>query len=357
MYISRTLWLLATIFALGYVGDVKGTFSDLVDVFDGKAEVDAIKDVLDGVEYVYKGAEDIAKEANNAFSDEVKKVGKKVYKVAKAVKKFYEHHKAIITGVELLVLAGTGLGEVGMLGELYEAYKAEGALSMLQSAGEAATGAAESITSLADGMFDALAEVERLPSLTEIGDAGIQAGKAAIKILDPWLEKIAKNIACTYAPLAASQLVIMIGGLIGTSDSKINTPAMACKMELLTKEFMKRTVNARLEQLRPPSDYGDAVDFYEVKRRVQNKSYNKDGYDASKQLRCTGNGNKCFTDKFKGKTKSICSPNWNCLEDYAGMIRHRAEAAFPLELFEKTCAKSKISMDQMDGNFIIHSFC
>lgn len=358
MGISRTLWLLATIFALSHVEDVKGgAASTVVDVLDGKAEVNAIKDVLDGVEYVYKEADEITKEANNIFYNDLKEFGEKVVKTAKKVKTFYENHKALITAGEFLVLAGTGLGEAGMMEEMVAAYRAGGARALLEGAGELLSGGAESVTSMANGVFDTLAEVERVPSLTEIGDAGIEAGKKVIALLDPWMEKIATNIACTYAPLAASQIVTAIANLVGTSDSKINTPAMACKMELLLKEYMKRTVNARFEQVKPQGEYADVVDFYTVKRRVQNKSYNKDGYIPDKKLRCKTSGNKCFTDNFRAKTKSICTGDWNCLEDYLSMIRHRAEAVFPIELFEKTCAKSKISLDQIDGNFMkLHIF-
>lgn len=148
--------------------------------------------------------------------------------------------------------------------------------------------------------------------------------------------------------------MILLANLIGTSGSNINTPEVACKTENILREYMKRSVNARLEKLEAPEDFDDAVTFYGEVKEIQNSKYNKSGYNPTNNLRCyTGDYPKCFKDKFKqGKNKKTCSSWSTCYKDYAGMLRHKTEASFPIELFEKTCHNT-ITQDQIDGNFII----
>lgn len=62
----------------------------------------------------------------NIFSEEVSKFEEGVIKTARAAKAFYENHKTLILAGEVLLLAGTGLGEAGMLEEIVELYESGG---------------------------------------------------------------------------------------------------------------------------------------------------------------------------------------------------------------------------------------
>lgn len=320
MYISRTFWFTAIIVALSHAG--------VLDEFD-----------------------ELFGQVENLFSEEVKEVEEKVIKTAKVVQTFYEHHKKLILAGEVLLLAGTGLGEAGMLGEILEMYQAGGVEALIEGAGEAAG----AVRTIGNGVFDALAEVNRLPTTAELA-AG---GRATMALLDPWLDKLASDYVIKNYPLAGSQLVILIANLIATSGSHINTPEVACKTENVLKEHMKRTVEARLEKLKEPEGFEDAVTFLNEKRKVLKKKFDKNGYNKSKNLNCdAAKYPKCFTDKFKRKNKQICTSWSSCYGNYVGMIRHKTEAAFPMEIFDETCKHSKkTSQDQIDGNFtlIIHA--
>lgn len=314
MYISRTLWCLAIIVAFSYA------------------------DILDDV-------------STTIFGETFTEVEDKVIKTAKAIKTWYKNHRTIIEAGEMIILAETGLGEAGMIDEVYELYESGALRALWENKGDLAVEAASEVRSIAEGMFAALKSVESLPSW----NTAVNIGKETIDLLDPYLDKLASSYVLEEYPLTGSQLVILLANLIGTSVSKINTPEVACKTEAILREFMKRSVNARLEKLEAPEDFDDAVTFYKEVNKIQNWKYNKNGYNStSDNLRCDkGEYPKCFKDKFKrGGEKKTCSSWKSCYGDYAGMLRHKTEATFPIELFEKTCHNT-ITQDQIDGKFII----
>lgn len=225
-----------------------------------------------------------------------------------------------------------------MLEEVVSLYESGGVDVVIEGAGDLAGDAASSVRTLANGMFEALKSVKSLPSLETTYDVG----KATIYLLDPYLEKLFSSYVLENHPLAGSQLVILLANLIGTSGSKINTPELKCKTENILREFQKRSVNAQLEKLEAPEDFDDAVSFYKEIKEIQNSQYNKNGYNPKKDLRCDkGDYPKCFKDKFS-KNKKICSSWSSCYKDYAGMLRQKTEATFPIEVFEKTC-KNKMT--------------
>lgn len=276
MYISRTLWCLAIIVAFSYANIFEDVGTDI-------------------------------------FGETFTEVEDKVIKTAKAIKTFYENHKKLILAGEIILLAGTGLGEAGMLEEVVSLYESGGVDALIEGAGDLAGDAASSVRSIANGMFEALKSVKSLPSSETVANIG----KATIDLLDPYLDKLASSYVLENYPLAGSQLVILLANLIGTSGSNINTPEVACKTENILREYMKRSVNARLEKLEAPEDFDDAVTFYGEVKEIQNSKYNKSGYNPTNNLRCyTGDYPKCFKDKFKqGKNKKTCSSWSTCYKD------------------------------------------
>lgn len=283
------------------------------------------------------------------FGEEFKEVEDKVVKAKDLAEKFYENHKTFFEGVELLALAGTGLGEAGMFAEIGELYTSGAFNVMYEGAVELMPGDMVELKSTVNGMFTALNSLKSLVSK----DAVVGIGEASIDIISPWLEKFISGQVLRRYPFTAAQLVILFGNLIGTTN--INTPEVACKMQNVLYEYKKLVVNARLEKLVAPNDFDRAVEFYEGKIKAQNKKYNKTGYLTHNGLRCRP-GDVCFTDKFKrGTNKQICNKEtWPvCYEDYAGVVRHQTEAAFPTQIFKTVCHKNKFLEDQTDGNFII----
>lgn len=150
MYISRTLWCLAIIVAFSYAN----IFEDV-----GTA----------------------------IFGEKFTEVEDKVIKTAKAIETFYENHKKLILAGEIILLAGTGLGEAGMLEEVVSLYESGGVDALIEGAGDLAGDAASSVRSIANGMFEALKSVKSLPSSETVANIG----KATIDLLDPYLEPAA----------------------------------------------------------------------------------------------------------------------------------------------------------------------
>lgn len=314
MNIPRKLWFLATIVGLSHAG----IFEDV---------------------------------GSTIFGEEFTEVENKVIDMAKWANNFYNNYKTYFEGAEILLLVGTGLGEAEMFAEIRELYASGAFEAMFKGAIELVPDDVQELKSVVKGMFTAL---ESLKSLASTDAVATIAEATAIDVLSPWIEKFASSYVLEKYPLTSAQLVILLCNLIGTSSSNINTPEVACKMDNILTEYRKRVVNARLEQLQEPNDFDKAVIFYEGKLKAQNKPYNKDGYLGPNGLRChNGDDAVCFTDKFiRGKNKQICTSWPVCYEDYAGMIRHKAEAAFPTQLFKNVCHK-KFLKDQTDGNFTI----
>lgn len=229
-----------------------------------------------------------------------------------------------------------------------EVYEAGGVDALLESAAEVTTEAASSVRSFATGMFDAIKSVKALPSYSTM----VEAGKAGLDLLGPWIEKFATETVCEKFPLVTAQLLVLFANTIIASIVKSDKPELACKMENVLRDNMKDAVNARLAQIKPPPGFDDVISFFKEVRSVQYMPYNKDGYNPSKQLRCD-KGSKCFTDTFKkGSDKKICTSTSNCYRDYAGQVRHSIEKAYPIEMYEKTC-NNKISQDKIDGSYVI----
>lgn len=90
MYILRTLGCLAIILAFSYA-NICGTVGGIFEEFD----------IL---------SDDTAKEIDEGCSV----VAEKIVKTGKAIKTFYDNHKKLILAGELILLAGTGLGEAGL---------------------------------------------------------------------------------------------------------------------------------------------------------------------------------------------------------------------------------------------------
>lgn len=239
-----------------------------------------------------------------------------------------------------------------MLDAILELYDSGGINALLEGAGEITSEAASSIRKFSWDLYETLKQIKQIPSLTDIYQAGKTAGKAVCALLDPYMEELATKVVFTNAPLAVSEIVILLANLIGTSDSRINTPEMACKMENLLQEYMRRAVDKRLDQIEwPKESFGGGATYIVEKLKVLNKPYNKNGYNPSKQLRCEvkNHSPQCFFDKFKRKgNKRICTSESICYDDYVGKVRHEMEEAFPIEIFEKTC-KDLAAQEQKDG--------
>lgn len=264
------------------------------------------------------------------------------------MKTFYEKHKTIILAGEVLLLAGTGLGEAGLLDMIVDVYEAGGVDALLEGAADMTVEAASSARTFANGMFEAIKSVKSLPSYGTI----VEAGKAGLDLLEPYIEKFATDTVMEKFPMVTAQLLVLFANSIIASIVKADKPEVACKMENVLRENMKEAVNARLAQLQPPTAYADMLSFIQEVRTVQYLPYNKNGYNPTNKLRCD-KGSKCFVDKFKkGNDKKICASSSDCYRDYAGQVRHTTEKMFPIELYEKTC-NNKITQDKIDGNFII----
>lgn len=295
--------------------------------------------------------------ATSIFGEEFTEVENKVVETAQRAKTWYNNHQelfnALETGAEIALLAGTGLGEAGMLAEIGELYDSGAFKAILDGARSTYNIIPEDMATLKstiNGMFTALKSLKSLAST----DTVFNIAEATIDTITPWLEKFASGKILEKYPATATQLVILFGNLIGTSGPHINTPEVACKMDNILTEYRKRMVNARLEQLQEPKDFRDAVTFFKKKIKMQNKEYNKDGYTPNNEVRCDiENDPKCFTDKFRReKNKQICS-SWDiCYEDYVGWARYKTEAAFPTEAFKNVCHGEYLD-DQTDGNFVI----
>lgn len=401
MYISRTLWFLAAILALSHA-----TFPSFADnVFNGikknvnrvrNLDGDAKKAVEDAAGAVYDKAlegleaeEEFEEEAPGEAEDEFKKVlekadylfskeatevENKIVETAKKVKKFYDNHKKLITAIEIIALAGTGLGEAGILADITEMVASGAWRAVIRGAAEAAVemipSDLEELEALGDGISELINSVKSIgmPSYATVkagGEAAVDLlyarGKQFIATkLRPLLKKIAIAYAIEKAPLVGAQIVISLANLIGTSGPHINTPEVACKMENILIEQRKRTVDARLEKIsRPRWDHD--FKFLKAKRKTQYKPYNKKGYRKSTDrwgCKYNSKGDACFTDEFKRNKgyATVCpkSESGNCYEDYLSMTRREIEATFPVELFTKTCKRSKTtSLDQIDGKFIV----
>lgn len=212
----------------------------------------------------------------------------------------------------------------------------------------------EELKGMVSGISSAIKSLGPLASSISTDTVASVSETAVNKILYPLLEDFASGELLARYPATASQLVILFGNLIGTAGSNVNTPEVACKMDNILKEYRRRLVNARLEQLQPPVAFADKVSFFEEKINAQNKPYNKDGYNPE-GVRCyRGEDQKCFTDNFikQGKDKQICTTQKVCYGDYAGEVRHKIEAIFPNKLLENVC-HSKFVEDPTTGNFII----
>lgn len=321
MYIPRTLWCLAIIVALSY-----GSFLSFV--------------------------EDVGSYA--IFGEKFSDVEEKVVNTWGKVKNFYEHHKKLILAGEILLLAGTGLGEAGMLELVVDVFENGGVEALIDGTVEATDAAATGLRTFANGMYETLKAVKSLPSLETVYDTG----EATLDLLAPLMEKFATETVLDKFALTSAQLLILVTNLIATSGSHINKPELACKTENTLNEYMKRAVDARLDSLVAPNDFADAVTFYDEVRKIKNKPYNKHGYNTTKDVRCYGGDHdKCFTDRsLRSNEKRKCSSYKTCYGDYAAKLRHTVEKAFPKEIIEKTC-RNTITQDQIDGNFIINTTC
>lgn len=131
--------------------------------------------------------------ATSIFGEEFTEVENKVVETAQRAKTWYNNHQelfnALETGAEIALLAGTGLGEAGMLAEIGELYDSGAFKAILDGARSTYNIIPEDMATLkstVNGMFTALKSLKSLAST----DTVFNIAEATIDTITPWLKNI-----------------------------------------------------------------------------------------------------------------------------------------------------------------------
>lgn len=301
-----------------------------------------------GLEKVGEGAVNLVEKVEKTVEEKVKDVVDDVKGVVSTAKSFYKHHKAWIFAVETAVLIGTGLVELEVIQGAFEMCQAgsvaERTVGLATELGEATVSGIRGVT---DGVLDSLAEID---SWQKAKSAASNLG-SALETMMPYIKRFVKDQVLKKAKFASSQLLIMLGHAMIAAIVKSNDTEKAAQIEHILRDSMRDTVNARLEKLVPPKEMADTRTFLKDVRTIQYMPYNSNGYGANSLGECLGGSNeKCFEDPFlKDRNKQICTVWEKCYGDYAGVLRHGIEMAYPIKAYEKA-SNNKNAMDQIDGS-------
>lgn len=147
-------------------------------------------------------------------------------------------------------------------------------------------------------------------------------------------------------PLIAAPLLINLALIIAVFTPIANNllPAetkhmqLACNAKVLLEDYRARSVFQRANRLNSRDLY------YKEMAAVLTRPYNQAGYDDSHgilhcSLGCTDFGTNdkkfCLVDMFGQERYKIIQND--CISEYVGLLRHRTEKMFPVELLDKEC--------------------
>lgn len=132
------------------------------------------------------------------------------------------------------------------------------------------------------------------------------------------------------------------------------SPQIACKLNDILLDYRTRAVDARLDRLHTKNE-SDMIQFRSIITTVQTIPYNLNGYSEQKLLKCArGCDNStnfiCIRDEFG--PAEFSAVHEDCLKEYAGLVRHRVEEMFPIELLHELCGDRKPNTPTGNLNFL-----
>lgn len=158
------------------------------------------------------------------------------------------------------------------------------------------------------------------------------------------------------APLIQLALLVSVftpfAGMLIPMESK--NPQLSCKMLDVLLDYRPRAVYARLQQLHSETS------IFKPIANVMSKPFNRYGYNETDPatINCErgceldetfSETRICLNDTFSSGSSFLIENNeTTCVSDYAGLIRHRVENLFPIDLLNGECDRTP---KKPTGNF------
>lgn len=161
---------------------------------------------------------------------------------------------------------------------------------------------------------------------------------------------IFKQLPLLSAPLLINvALIIAVFTPIGNQliPGEVNDLQLACKAKDVLEDYRTRVIFLRAKKI-------NSMDlYYKYMAPVLTRPYNPLGYaaeDSSGISHCTpgctdNDKSVCLIDEFgegqKLNLKNGDGISFDCITEYVGLVRHRTEKMFPVEMLDKLCVDRK----------------